>query len=59
MREVWEAFSAFHQNAWGSLVYAVINNWWFVLLAAGAIISVILYLEEELSVTIQEEQQAL
>ena len=59
MREVWEAFSAFHQNAWGSLVYAVINNWWFVLLAAGAILSVILYLKEELSVTIQEEQQAL
>lgn len=59
MREVWGIFSAFHQNGWSSLVYAVINNWWFVLLAAGAIISVILYLKEELSVTIQEEQQAL
>lgn len=59
MRSLWEAFLAFHQNAWCYLAYAVIHNWWFILLAAGAIVSIALYLKEELDVTISEEQQVL
>ncbi len=59
MRELWETFLIFHQNAWSYLIYAVIHNWWFILLAAGAIVSIVLFLKEEMDVTINEEQQAL
>ena len=59
MRSLWEAFLAFHQNAWCYLAYAVIHNWWFILLAAGAIVSIALYLKEELDITISDEQQVL
>ena len=59
MSSIWEAFIASHKNAWSYLAYAIIHNWWFVLMAAGAIISIALFLKEELDVTISEEQQVL
>lgn len=59
MSEIWEAFLAFHQNAWNYFIYAVIHNWWFILLAAGGIISIVLYFKEEMDVTVSEEQQVL
>lgn len=59
MKTLWETFLTFHQNAWSYLIYSVMHNWWFILLAAGAIISIVLFLKEELDVTISEEQQVL
>ena len=59
MSGFWNTFLIFHQNAWSYLAYAVIHNWWFLLLAAGAIVSIVLYLKEEMDVTVTEEQQVL
>ena len=59
MKGILEALAAFHQNGWNYLLYTVMNNWWFLLLAARTIISIILYLREEIAVTVHDEQQAL
>ena len=59
MKEILEALAAFHQNGLSYLLYTVMNNWWFLLLATGAIVSIALYVHEEMTVTIHDEQQAL
>lgn len=59
MSSLWQAFISFHHNAWCYLVYAVMHNWWFILLAVGTLVSIILYLKEEMDVTVSEEQQVL
>jgi len=59
MKEILESLSAFNQNAFNYLAYAITSNLWFVLLAAGALVSIILYLREEIEVTVRDEQQAL
>ena len=57
--KIWNSFIIFHQNAWAHIIYAIMHNWWYLLLAAGVIVSIILYLKEEMDVTISEEQQVL
>ena len=59
MKGIIESLKAFNINAFSYLAYAVTTNLWFILLAAGALISVILYLREEISVTVRDEQQVL
>jgi len=59
MKGIFTSLSAFSQNAFSYLAYAVTSNLWFVLLAAGALVSIILYLREEIEVTVRDEQQAL
>ena len=59
MKGIIDALVAFHQNGLSYLLYTVMNNWWFLLLAFGAIVSIILYVHEEMAVTVHDEQQAL
>jgi hypothetical protein len=59
MKEILESLSAFNQNTFSYLAYAVTSNLWFILLAAGALVSIVLYLKEEIEVTVRDEQQAL
>jgi len=59
MSEILKSLSAFNVNAFSYLAYAVTTNLWFILIAAGALISIILYLKEEISVTVRDEQQVL
>lgn len=59
MNTIWDAFLAFNQNALVSLAYTISNNLWYVLIAIGAAACVIMYLREEIVVTVREEQQAL
>lgn len=56
---LWDSFIAFNQNAWANLVYTFSHNAWFFIIGAAGIISTILYLKEEIEVTVKEEQQAL
>lgn len=59
MQELWDAFLAFNQNAFSCLVYAVSHNLWYIVIAACAIICCVMYLREELNVTVHEEQQVI
>jgi len=59
MNAIWDAFLAFNQNALAYLAYTVSNNLWYLLIAAGAAVSIILYLREEIVTTVRDEQQAL
>lgn len=59
MKELLDAFSAFHVNGASYFLYALKNNWWLLLLAVGAIGSIIMSLREEIEVTVTEEQQIL
>ena len=59
MKEILKSLEAFNTNAFSYLAYTVTSNLWFVLLAAGALISILLYLKEEISVTVRDEQQVL
>jgi hypothetical protein len=59
MKEILNSLKAFNINAFSYLTYAATTNLWFILLAAGALISIILYLKEEISVTVRDEQQVL
>lgn len=59
MTEIVDAFYAFNVNGFSNLVYIMITNWWFLLIAIGAIASVVLYLHEEISVTVHDEQKVL
>ena len=59
MNEILKSLGAFNVNAFSYLAYAVTTNLWFILIAAGALISIILYLREEISVTVRDEQQVL
>ena len=59
MKGIFESLRAFNINAFSYLAYAVTTNLWFILLAAGALVSILLYLREEISVTVRDEQQVL
>ncbi|MDR0287924.1 MAG: hypothetical protein LBI03_09525 [Clostridiales bacterium] len=59
IKGILQSLQAFNANAFSYLVYAIATNLWFILLAAGALISIILYLREEISVTVRDEQQVL
>jgi len=59
IQEILQSLKAFNINAFSYLAYTVTSNLWFVLLAAGALTSIFLYLREEISVTVRDEQQVL
>ena len=56
---LWDAFVAFHTNALSHLAYSISNNLWYLLIAASAVACIILYMKEEIDVTVREEQQAI
>lgn len=55
----WYSFVTFHVNAAANIAYALSMNGWFLLIAAAAIASVVMYLKEEVDITVHEEQQVL
>lgn len=59
MKTIIDAFVAFNSNGLNYLLYTVMNNWWFILIAAGAVCSIVLSLKEEIQLTVTEEQQIL
>jgi len=59
MGSIWSSFIAFNQNGLSHFGYTLLNNLWYLLIAAGAIICIVLYLKEEIMVTVKEEQQIL
>lgn len=56
---LWYTFVTFNINAASHLAYVVTSNTWLLLIAAGAIASVVMYLKEEVDVSVFEEQQIL
>ena len=59
MQNIIDAFAAFNANGISYLAYTIMNNLWFILIAAGAICSITLSLKEEIQLTVTEEQQIL
>lgn len=59
MAEIWNAFVAFNTNAAAYLVYTIQQNFWYLSLTLSALTCVFLYLKEEITVTVREEQQAI
>lgn len=59
MGAIWDAFVAFHVNAWSYLAYSISNNLWLLLIAASAVTSIVLGMKEQLVVTVREEQQVI
>lgn len=59
MSTLWAAFSAFNVNGASYLMYNIGNNLWYLLIAASAVACIVMYLKEELDVTVREEQQAI
>ncbi len=59
MKNIIDAFIAFHVNGINNLLYVIGNNLWFLLIGACAIVTVIVFLKEEIQVTVHEEQQIL
>lgn len=59
MAAIWNAFIAFNKNGAAYLTYTISNNIWYLLLAASAVTCILLYLKEEIDVTVREEQQAI
>lgn len=53
------SFVTFNINAAANLAYLVRTNTWFLLIAAGAIASALMYLKSEVDVSVFEEQQIL
>ena len=59
VNEILNSFVTFNINAASHLAYIVTTNGWFLLIALGAIASVIMYLKDEIDVSVHEEQQVL
>ena len=59
MRQIIDAFTAFNINGINNLIYVISDNWWFVLIAISAVITVALFLKAEIEITVHEEQQIL
>lgn len=59
MSAIWNAFAAFNVNGITNLLFAIKSNWWFLLISAGAVCSMILSLKEEIETTVTQEQQVL
>lgn len=59
MSALWDAFVAFNCNAASYLWYTLSNNFWYLLIGASVVTCIILYLKEEIIVTVREEQQAI
>jgi hypothetical protein len=59
MSAIWDAFVAFNSNAAAYLYYTLSNNFWYLLIGASVVTCNVLYLKEEIVVTVREEQQAI
>lgn len=59
LANLWQSFVTFNINAASNLAYVVSTNGWLLLIAAGAIASVIMYMKDEVETTVHEEQQIL
>ena len=59
MKSIIDSFLAFNQNAFSYLTFTITNNLWYLLIAAGVIACIVLYLREEVAVTVREEQQVI
>lgn len=59
MQELFDAFIAFNVNACSYLLYALKTNWWLLLIAIGAVGSIVIALKEEIENTVTEEQRIL
>lgn len=59
MAAIWDAFVAFNTNGAAYLIYTISNSFWYLLLAASAVTCILLYLKEEIDVTVREEQQVI
>lgn len=59
MEAIMDAFVAFNVNATSYLAYTISHNMWYLLIAASAVASIVLYLKEQIVVTVREEQQAI
>lgn len=54
-----QSFITFNINAASNLAYIVSTNGWLLLIAAGAIASVIMYMKDEVETSVHEEQAIL
>ena len=59
MKFIIDSFIAFNQNAFSYLAHTVCNNLWYLLIAIGTVACIVLYLKEEIEVTVREEQRIL
>lgn len=59
MRQIFDAFTAFNINGINNLIYVISTNWWYILIALSAVITVVLFLKAEIEITVHEEQQIL
>ncbi len=54
-----ESFIAFNVNAFSSLTYLFMTNWWFIFIAIGAVSSMVMMLRDEVDSVVKNEQQVL
>ena len=59
LHNLWYSFVTFNINAAATLAYVFTTNGWFLLIAAAAIASVVMYLKNEVDISVHEEQQVL
>lgn len=59
MSAIWDAFVAFNINGAAYLYYTISNNIWYLLIGASVVACIVLYLKDEIDVTVREEQQAI
>lgn len=54
-----QSFITFNVNAASHLAYVVSTNGWLLLIAAGAIASIVMYMKDEVETSVHEEQAIL
>jgi len=59
MDAIIKSFIAFNQNGWAHLRYTLRTNLWYIGIIIGVIACIVLYMREEIAVTVHEEQQVL
>ena len=58
-QEIIDTFLAFNINAFSSLAYIFMTSWWFLLIAFGAVLSMVMMLRDEIDSIVKDEQQVL
>ena len=59
MKGLFDSFVTFNINAFSSLSYLFMTNWWFFFIALGAILSMVMMLRDEIDSIVKDEQQVL
>lgn len=54
INQLGQSFAAFNRNAMTSLIYIMTQNFWIVLIAAAAIVTMIMMMKDELDYTVNE-----